>query len=421
MCNVANLFGNNGRNLLCQDILVLIATSNTDGIRLVDLEVRRFWRVLLAKGTTRSALWAVQGSSLALLFLELCAHGLGFEVLGVVKKIHGRIPKLWGAVWLAHGAQTYSVDADKRVVSYNIYPVTFAKTGDELLDLVGRQTSSNLVLIKEYLAETVVFVEPVVVAIFLPLLLGWLEAFEVRRPFSSSIKQVAQEQGGVRASILLLKAVRSPHSNTKNHSKKMAVGSLNRRRRTMASLALPHVGQAALIFRRRVGRCILIAHGIGRFALIVASCYVVAKELLRLFKLPAPFDHACSRHSSTSASQFSLYLGAMIFPKNAFAMLRPVIHKTHFINLAPDAAMRDVLREADLELEVDGKSRVANTHLLSVRQEFVQLALQFGSTVSLAVPQISLARLPHTGQSSFFSCSNVTRRQRWHWSMRSQE
>ncbi|KAH0357007.1 hypothetical protein KCU81_g848, partial [Aureobasidium melanogenum] len=200
----------------------------------------------------------------ALSFFELCAHSLVFEVLGIVKKLHSSIPKLWRTVWLAHGTQAYGVDADKGVVSYDIYPVTFAKTGDELLDLVGRQTSSNLVLIKEYLAEAVVFVEPVVVAIFFPLLLGWLKAFEVCRPFSSSIKQVTQEQSGVRIDVAFNgqrgegpwstricvwvnelrvgdqgnasgnldegmrhgpDAVRSPHSNTKNHSKKMATSS----------------------------------------------------------------------------------------------------------------------------------------------------------------------------------------------------
>jgi hypothetical protein len=42
-----------------------------------------------------------------------------------------------------------------------------------------------------------------------------------------------------------------------------------------------------------------------------------------------------------------------------------------------------ILSEANLELEVDGESRVANTHFLSVRQEFVQLALQVGASLRL--------------------------------------
>lgn len=167
----------------------------------------------------------------------------------------------------------------------------------------------------------------------------------------------------------------------------------------------------------------MIAHGIGRFALIVASCYVVEMELLKLFKLPAPFDHACApdtnRPRRRKPHQFqllyirllltclfdcSLYSILYIWtwcvkpsryakcsslprshdnPQNAFAMPRPVIRKPHFINLAPGAAMRDVLGEADLELEVDSEGRVADTYLLSIRQEFVQLTLQVGASLLL--------------------------------------
>lgn len=131
----------------------------------------------------------------ALLFIEFCTHGLVLEMLGVVKELHGRVPECWGTVWLTHCAQTDSVDTDKSVVSDNIYPVTFTKvclvaisdwhldavseaqvvvsrkTGNELLDFVGRSSSSDLILIEKDVAKAIVLVQPVLVTIFLPLLL----------------------------------------------------------------------------------------------------------------------------------------------------------------------------------------------------------------------------------------------------------
>ena len=162
-----------------------------------------------------------------LLFFEHCPHGLVFEVLGVVEELHGRVPELWRAVWLTHCAQADGVDADKSVVSDDVYPVTFAKvgliaisdrylnaiaeaqvmvsrqTGNKLLDFVGRASSGDLILVEEDVAKAVVLVEPVLVAVFLPLLLRRQEAFEVCRPFSSSVKQIAEEQSCVRVDMAL--------------------------------------------------------------------------------------------------------------------------------------------------------------------------------------------------------------------------
>lgn len=163
----------------------------------------------------------------ALLLLELCTNSLVLQVLSVVKKLHSRIPEFGRAVWLTHGAQAHSVNTDKGVVSYNVYPVALAevclvsvsdghldtiakaqvvvsrKTGDKLLDLMGGHTSGDLVLGEEYVAEAVVLVQPVLVAVLFPLLLRRLEAFEMCRPFSSSIEQISQEQGCIRVDMAL--------------------------------------------------------------------------------------------------------------------------------------------------------------------------------------------------------------------------
>jgi len=162
-----------------------------------------------------------------LLFFEHCPHGLVFEVLGVVEELHGRVPELWRAVWLTHCAQADGVDADESVVSDYVYPVTLAKvglvavadwhldavskaqvvvsrkTGNKFLDFVGRASSGDLILVEEDVAKAVVLVEPVLVAVFLPLLLRRQEAFEVCRPFSSSVKQIAEEQSCVRVDMAL--------------------------------------------------------------------------------------------------------------------------------------------------------------------------------------------------------------------------
>jgi hypothetical protein len=55
------------------------------------------------------------------------------------------------------------------------------------------------------------------------------------------------------ASMLLLKTHRSPHSNTKNHRAKTAAGSVNSRRRTIASLVLGF--PLALYCDCRTSRC----------------------------------------------------------------------------------------------------------------------------------------------------------------------
>ena len=69
--------------------------------------------------------------------------------------------------------------------------------------------------------------------------------------------------------------------------------------------------------------------------------------------------------------------------RNAFAMLRPFLLKKTSIFTSPMQPRSVILGETDLELEVDGESRVANTHFLSVSQEFIQLALQVGSSLQL--------------------------------------
>ena len=61
MSNIPDLPGNRGRNLLRQDVLILIATSDTNGVWLVVLEVRCFGWVLFAERSAWSAFWAVQG------------------------------------------------------------------------------------------------------------------------------------------------------------------------------------------------------------------------------------------------------------------------------------------------------------------------------------------------------------------------
>lgn len=261
MGNVANLLSNSSRNFLGQDVLILEASSDTDGIWFVVFQVRCSWRVFLTQWTTGSTFRTIQGhmteqdggelglglscelffgrlateiirmrdlvgiswvGQKALLPFKLCADSLVFQVLGVVEKVHGRVPELLRTVWLAHCAQTHSVDADKGVVSHDVYPIALAKvglvsvpdghldaitetqvviawqTGDEFLDVVCRAASSDLVLGEEYLAKAVVLFQPVSIAVLFPLLLRGLEAFKVGGPFSASVKEVAEEEDGVR-------------------------------------------------------------------------------------------------------------------------------------------------------------------------------------------------------------------------------
>jgi hypothetical protein len=79
-----------------------------------------------------------------------------------------------------------------------------------------------------------------------------------------------------------------------------------------------------------------------------------------------------------------LILGAMIFPETPSLCFVPSSSKKNPPSSSlPIKSCSVVLSEANLELEVDGESRVANTHFLSVRQEFIQLALQVGASLRL--------------------------------------
>ena len=127
MCDISNFLGDRLRNLLRQNVLILVATGDADGVGLIVLEVWRGWWVLFAKRAARGAFWTIQGYVAeedgrklwlwlfrklllrglvtqvvrcgdgmspspvwyqALLLLELCTNSLVLQVLGVVKKLH---------------------------------------------------------------------------------------------------------------------------------------------------------------------------------------------------------------------------------------------------------------------------------------------------------------------------------------------